>query len=303
MKKILLALLAVVFLFGSCEKEGNFTPKKRISTVYVQHEDGPKAIGEEYTWNGHKLASKKFYAEAIDAYFDDVELVPTYDGKRIVRMDEKISGDYVEYLYSGKLLTHLVYHSGEQQATATLDHTNGKITRIFFPKVGNTNASDKCIQKIMQMFLTPEDVQKIVRSRESNTKTLAVTDNEFLFYWDGDNVSQVTNKIYNQDGVPSSGFTVSYEYDDMTNPFSMNWEDFGAQLNITMDIACGHNMNLSKNNPTKITTTLSITLSEDDVYTQTEVCNITYEYDGKYPVKQIRKLEGGTDIYEYEYAN
>ena len=36
MKKLLLALVALTFLFSACNKEGVYTPKKKLSTVYYQ---------------------------------------------------------------------------------------------------------------------------------------------------------------------------------------------------------------------------------------------------------------------------
>ncbi|MCQ2283726.1 MAG: hypothetical protein MJZ57_02355 [Bacteroidales bacterium] len=303
MKKLLLALVALAFLFSACNKEGVYTPKKKLSAVYYQKAGSEqKDLYEDYLWDGNKLMRRISNGSLISQYFHNVELVPTYDGKRIVRVDEKISGEYVDYFYEGKLLTKLVYHAGNMTAEATVEHKDGKPTRVFFPKAKTT--SEDVTAKLMSVFVPQEQIQDMHKVLKQNSKSLSAVDAEVLWTWDGDNVVEVTSNLYNEDGTPVTNYVSRLTYDNNFNPYAISWADFGSESQIVQQSYGCTYFTLSKNNIVRIEHTNTITMSilPEPIVSQFAE-DITYEYDGKYPVKATRTEEGevtGTFYYEYK---
>ena len=303
MKKLLLALVALAFLFSACNKEGVYTPKKKLSTVYYQKAGSEqKDLYEEYLWNGNKLTSRISKGSLINQYFNDVELVPTYEGKRVVRVDEKVSGEYVDYFYDGKLLTKLVCHSGNMTAEATVEHKDGKLTRVFFPKAKTT--SEDVTAKLMSVFVPQEQIQDMHKVLKQNSKSLSAVDAEVLWTWDGDNVVEVTSNLYNEDGTPVTNYVSRLTYDNNFNPYAISWADFGSESQIAQQSYGCTYFTLSKNNIVRIehTNTITMSIMPEPIVSQFAE-DITYEYDGKYPVKATRTEEGevtGTFYYEYK---
>lgn len=303
MKKILLALVALTFLFCACNKEGVYSPKKKLSSVYYQKAGSEqKVLYEEFLWDGNKLTSKISKGSLISQYFKDVELIPTYDGKRIVRVDEKISGEYVDYYYDGKLLTKLVYHSGDKTAEASVEHKDGKITRVFFSTAIFT--SEVVTAKLMSVFVPQEQVQAIQKVLKKNAKALSAVDAEVLWNWDGDNVVEVVYNIYNDNGTPVTNYVSKLTYDNNLNPYAICWADFGSERQILQQSYGCTYFTISKNNVVRIEHTNTITMSFlPEPIVQQSVEEIAYEYDGKYPTKATRTEEGevtGTFYYEYK---
>lgn len=299
MKKLLLALVSVAFLFTACNKEGVYTPKKKISAVYYQKAgEDSKELLDIYHWNGKKLEAKMFRGSILSPYLHDFEVSPTYDGKRIVRVDETITGDYVDFVYDGKFLSKLVYHSGNTMKEATVEHKDGKISRIFFPAAQTTD--NPCAEKLLAMFFPQSNIINIGKILSRNSKSLSVVDVELLFTWDGDNVSKIVNSIL-MDGVAIVSETSKLSYDDKINPYAASWVDFGSEIQLTQNINGCRTLAMSKNNVTKIDYTGIIDLDfYDEPQVDAYVENIEYEYDGKYPVKATYKYENGnTDCYHY----
>ncbi len=304
MKKILLALVALTFLFSACNKEGVYTPKKKLSTVYYQKAGSEqKDLYEEYLWDGNKLMSRISKGSLISQFFDDVELVPTYDGKRIVRVDEKVSGEYVDYFYEGKLLTKLVYHSGEKTAEATIEHKDGKISRVFFPAAKATG--EDVIAKLMSVFVPQEQIQGIYKALKQNAKSLGGRDSEVLWTWNDDNVVEVEQNIYGDDGQIVLNYVSQLTYDNNLNPYAVCWADFGSESQIVQQSYGCTYFSMSKNNIVRIehTNTMGLSILTEPIVSQ-YVEEITYEYDGKYPVKATHTDEDGntTETYYYEYV-
>lgn len=293
MKKFVLALVALTFLFCSCNKEGVYNQKKKILSVdYQVVGDGPQELLEDYTWDGNKLKRKLFRGSVLSQFMDDVDLVPTYNGKRIVRVDEKISGEYVDYIYDGQLLSKLIYHSKDEVVNATVEHQNGKISRIFFKAKSKTNG-----EKLMKMLLPPSKIQMVSEQVEQATKNLNPIDYELLFTWKGDNVIKIEllNDRYKM--------VSELEYDNKLNPYAIDWVDFGSELQMFQNILDGQMLAMSKNNITKCYSEVITGFSsgEPRIGAYTELT--TYEYDGKYPVKATRTDEEGSyeEIFYYKY--
>lgn len=302
MKKLLLALVALTFLFSACNKEGVYTPKKKLSAVYYQKAGNEqKDLYEELQWDGNKLACRISKGSVVDIYFDDVELVPTYEGKRIVRVDEKISGEYVDYYYDGKLLTKLVYHSGDKTAEASIEHKDGKISRVFFPAAKATG--EDVTAKLMRAFVPQEQILAVQKVLKQNGKYLVGRAAEVVWTWNGDNVVKVSQSIFEDDGQVLLCYESELTHDNNLNPYAVCWADFGSESQIAQQSYGCTYFTLSKNNIVRIEHTNTIILPAMDPIIDQYVEEIAYEYDGKYPVKATRSQEGevtGTFYYEYK---
>lgn len=88
---------------------------------------------EIFHWDGNKLKCKMFRGTVLYPTTGvDYEITPTYKGNRIVRVDESSTGDYVEYLYDGKYLDKLVFHSGDDSVEATVEHKEVSFPEFTF---------------------------------------------------------------------------------------------------------------------------------------------------------------------------
>lgn len=103
-KHIPLALCAIVMLLlaASCEKEGVYSPGKRISKIYVDN-DSWKKLEQEWTWKGDLLQSVSYYGGMYELRFH-------YDGKQLVSITQ-LGGNNKYYLFhynkNGKKLDSL----------------------------------------------------------------------------------------------------------------------------------------------------------------------------------------------------
>lgn len=304
MKKSVLALVALTFLFSACNKDGVYAPKKKITAVYYQKAGSEqRELLESYHWDGNKLNCKLFRGGVHNPYSGiDYEITPTYDGKRIIRVDENYSGDYVDYQYNGKLLCKLIYHSGNDFVEAPVEHKDGKISKISIPA---KTISKDCLEKFLGIILPQNDIQYFNLLLQKAPKELSSIGAELLFSWDGDNVAECTFNLHFPEGITNKVVS-KYKYDDMKNPFHINWANFGTEIEIISNTNFCIGQTMSENNIVQIDNEITTLLSSGSTLINYNVINnISYEYDGKYPVKAIRTYEssGTKGTFYYEYLN
>lgn len=301
MKKLLLALVALTFLFSACNKEGVYAPKKKISTVYYQKTGSIyKKLLNEFFWNGNKLERRLYYGNILSQYIDSLDLVPTYNGNRIVRVDDNFSGEYTEFSYDGKYISKITYHSGDQIAEATVEHKDGKLSKIFVP-----GQDTKLSQKIMSLFLSQKELQTINKFSQENPKALPLPAYEFKFVWEGDNLVETSTTAFSRSGDIGLIYKSNFKHDDMANPFASNWSDLGNFHNFGQTIIDCRFTSLSKNNVIQIDHEYYIPLpSFGDTIVSTSTEYISYEYDGKYPITATYSDEDGKQVgtHYFEYV-
>ena len=118
------------------------------------------------------MKEKLFYASIVDGYLKNLDFVPTYEGKRVVRVDEKLSGEYVDYFYDGKFLTHLTYHFGDWVSEVDVEHKDGKISKISFHAdtlMGNGGA-----EKLLSKFVSQNEMNNVKTNLASKNKSKKV---------------------------------------------------------------------------------------------------------------------------------
>lgn len=151
--KLFTSILLLCFVMTACTKEGQYTPKKKISKVtftetfkmeeWTGNDWGNARIDtvcnflvQQWNWHGKRL-------ESIDYFNSNNQLEWThsftYDGKRI----SAISYDLYryEFVYDNDVLTAIEYYYGsEHTATCAIRHESGKITKLTFTELSNNAA-------------------------------------------------------------------------------------------------------------------------------------------------------------------
>lgn len=322
MKKALItmAVLAVAGIMASCQKDGAYSPKNKISKVYYEYDslvDGvsshtDKHLTEVWNWTDDKLDSiNHMYADGTDISY--VESY-TYDGKHISLVEQHYPG-YTEpfsktvFTYDGNKLTQVENFSGSYlTSTYTFTHKAGKISQIDVTYPSGSNYDYKSVPTVVRMMtaeVMPEEMMNkaFSRAKASTTRTLSIK----LSYL-GSNVSKVDySTIYTtvdngMETVETRTTTTKYEYDGKSNPY---YEMMGGLSPIY----------LSKNNVKKETYTSSESVTEDGElveetnYLKEHVTEYTYTYDGSKPTMQSGKrtevmgnrTDTYTKTYYYEY--
>ncbi|MCQ2271727.1 MAG: hypothetical protein MJZ72_02925 [Bacteroidales bacterium] len=291
MKKILLFLIAVamVMTFGSCHKEGKYSPSKKISKIYRESGyDGyfsGRYLSESWNWNKNQLQS--IYHHSSDgsiSYTEDF----TYTKGRISRVDHRYPSSSMSYYYSeftydgGKLSRMADYYNGQLESEFSFTYKNGKISTMNVTNYYSYYDKSETMPMVKSSFLSliiPELSDKIIenlyrlsnKSKGGNTYTYSIE-------WKGDNIS----KIKGADG--DEWAEIELTYDNKKNPF------YGF-LNSDFDEEC-----FSKNNITRETWT---EYDEGEMYNYSDT--YTYTYDGNWPISKRYQYgdEYGTTYYEY----
>lgn len=304
MKKtfLFLAFVCIAMLFSSCNKEGVFNPKKKISKIYTYDTytvngtttTTDKTLSEVWTWNKNIL-------EKIDHYGSNNEITGTttytYDKKRVVRIDESYQSMFsnyssrTEFIYDGKYLSEAkIYDGNELEATLKFTHQNGKISQIVFtgevvPEENGKSLRTRALQHILppQICKTLQQIEKKKQTKNagkgSETTTITLT-------WNKDNITKLAcvDEFYGE----RQEYSMEAEYDNYNNPF------YGL-FDTEMSFGGG---NLCKNNIVKQTWVFPY---EGDHSTDT----YQYTYEGRYPVSCTHTDpfydDTHTSTTEYEY--
>lgn len=297
MKKVLFAFVAMALLFSACEKEGVFSPKQKISKIYMGED---KKILYDYVWNGKLLDHETIYN--YDLLFDTkTTLTPVYDGKRVVCVNES-DGTYALYTYDHRWLTGITWKlaDGTTFSEGNVEHENNKISKIFTSGSSIENA-EKANIKLAQRILPKEVSEKFVTAYKKMSSAKLWMDVIYTFEWQGDNVSKLTCDLIDPgDKNVFLTFVCEYEYDNKLNPTCCAWSELSNQNTMMNTMPVGLDMNFSKNNFTKVTCTTNAGSMGTDV----TVSTYEYEYDGKYPVKRTCTSTNSidaVDILYYEY--
>lgn len=289
MKKILLFLIAVamVMTFGSCHKEGKYSPSKKISKIYKEsgypgYFSG-RYLSESWNWNKNQLQSIFHYNnDGSISYTDDF----TYKNGRISRVDRRYSWayNYMEFTYDGGKLSRMTeYYNGQLAGESSFTYKNGKISTMNETYYMHKDKTMPMVKSTFLSLIIPELSDRIVenlyrlsnKSKGNNTYT-------YSFEWNGDNISMIKY---------SYGYEweeVKFTYDNKKNPFygflsnDSNSENFAKYC--------------SKNNITRETWT-----EYDEGEMEIDTDTYTYTYNGNWPTSRRWQYgdEYGTTYYEY----
>lgn len=308
MKKtfLFLAFACIAMLFSSCNKEGVFNPKKKISKIYTSNSHTSNGnttldrwLQEEWTWNKNNTLAK------IDHHFGAYENTETYtydNKKRVVRIDGTTTNIWdnnytyhIEFKYNGKELSEAAYYDEDElQTKLVFTHEKGKISKIelFEMDMENMDKHIKALHSLLPEHLY-SNLEKMYKNRLSKSNAKGDATIIWELSWDKDNVSKAVCTAKWIEGYEKD--IMEYKYDNYNNPFY-------GYLSPEMGEYAGADY-FSKNNITQIKTQF-LTSNPDDEGS-TYISNYAYTYEGKYPISSSYTESSGqtstTYTTEYEY--
>lgn len=257
-------MVFAIFL-NSCDKDGVYNPKEKIKAIYEQSGDESKALIEEWTWQDNLLTKINYPTE------EGRTTVFQYEKEQLMKVieyNEGIESVNMNFTYDKNFLQKVeMFSDGKLLMDIAITHDKKKITKMIMTEyVGEGVYNQKSVQqtdviaRMMRFVVGKERAQNIAKILQRKTNQVITME----FTYDGDNV--ITEKTIS-DG--ETYLTVNYTYDEKLNPFydALYYGESGA-------------MALSKNNVVKETQTSTY---EDAPFTITY--NISYVYDGKFPVE------------------
>ena len=261
-----IALIAICAVMVSCNKEGQFNPKKKISKIsysnsykweyygdygWETEESGSSSyVGQIWNWNGKQLESIDYYDEdGILSYTEHY----TYKGKRLSTISWGGSGRY-ELLYDKGKLSSIEYYSGStREAIYTITRDGAKITKIHYASLGSKAAEARPLPT--WLFNLPVNDKRGLATLNNPKGSYSV---DYIFEWEGDNVKHYS--VVTSDGRVDYYYT----YDDKLSPWCGLWEVDEIDYPSIM----------SKNN---------VVRQEVKYDGDIEVYNVSYTYQGKFP--------------------
>jgi hypothetical protein len=264
----------VIFSMTTCNKEGVYKPKKKISKIYKQYGEGEKELSETWSWDKNKL-SRIEYDKSGFILFE-------YDKNHISKITSS-EGSYEEFVYDGSKLSKIKLYAANKEldGSYSFEHDGKKISKMtveeyyYDGKSKVAEASKKSFMRATLRFILPMQLSDaITLSTHKNRKADQEVDRYTVtFTWKGDNVEEMTNGYNNSQETE----TVSYTYDKKTNPYCDLFMEMGGVSA------------LSKNN---ILSERYSNSSNSNSYT----IDNSYTYEGNFP-KEQKGVFSATTIY------
>lgn len=303
MKKLLSVTLVLVMsvAFTSCQKNGVFNPKNKISKVFQQPENGSKALIEEWTWwnDGNTLTSVAYFINDTTvqkkAYY-------YYEKKQLVRIENTLDLSYVKITYNGdsqydKIETYDKFDRKLRSYAYTYD--GKKVSKIELTAYKNPSKSMEIDDVCFLSVFIPKEILEETNAQLMNPSPLKADGDIFISYalkFDGDNMSE-WKAINNNDPNKLMEMTYSYEsYDKNLNPYYASYPNVD---DMNAPAFCFY-----KNNPEKVTRSMVMNGGVPEIIT----FDYTYKYnDKKFPTEAIcTQMKDGikqaliTTYYEYK---
>lgn len=278
--KIAAFVFISAFLFSACEKEGQYLPKKKITRIEysttTSSKDG-KDIStlsevQDWVWNG-KLLQTITYKDGSGNQTGKLGIV--YDSKKRISQLQYSTSSYTEiynFFYDGKELKKIVV--GDDEYTFT--RTDGNIVEINVGTALSSEKNDAGTSFNPLQFVLPAEVANVIKA--SAAKGASV----YKLTWDGKNISHC-QAVSN--GVVAAKY--SWKYDEYINPF----RGLFGYSSLT-DMSELYSANNVVESVTEIPT-LSYQSSQQ----------YSYEYDGKFPVKQVWVTSSTFGLLETTHTN
>lgn len=280
-----LGALVLASMVSCSKKEGVYNPKKKIQRVYYSSTYTDKYLDEAWDWNGKKL-------EAINHYTSSGNLSWTenfsYDGSRLIRVDDYLGSEYTTYEYDGnKLKTVNYYYRNGLETTATYTYDGSKLSKMTITNYDSKSVRNGHLESAYMPFSTEvaEVLDKCIAKAGLHNQDREIEVMTYQFTWNGNNISKI---VVSQDANMA---TAILQYDDKNNPMQ-------GYLNLYSET--GESMVPILTRSTNNITQIVASDSDGD----SEVVNFTYQYDNdKYPTMLIQQYGSGNSqiITYYEY--
>ena len=300
------AALAILCLMSACsEKEGVYSPKKKIAKVYQAstyiygyHDDvsdswfydtnsSPKTLAEDWTWDGSKLSKITIYETGnVTSKGEVADIITfTYDGKQVTRIegyDQYMTISYDE----SKLKQVQIFDKEDNELEGAMEfvHDGKKITKI------NVTINDEDLvkspsamnlQKVLFRGILPtiDQADRVVAAMDKVVKSNGTKAQRTIpveLTWTGDNVTGISMNLM---GMTMSG---TYVFDNKNNPYQ------NFLFSIIGMMEDGSMIVFNKNNVTKAVMKTQMPFMGQTL-TKTEEHNYSYTYDGSWPLTRTMK--------------
>ena len=275
----------LVFAFTtSCTKEGVYTPSKKIRKVYHSTSSIDKYLSQSWEWNGKLLEYINYYSS--DGSLSWTENF-TYDGKRLIQVDNYLGSEYITYEYDGKKLKSANYFfSNSLGATIAYTYSDNKLEKMIITYYDYYMKHNGNLLKTILPLPSEvtETINKALDKVCADRQEKEVYTFTYQFTWSDTNVSKIEAT---EDGRI---ITANLQYDAKNNPFK-GFHDLNSDVE-SNPILC-----LSKNNVTR----MILVYSDGD----SEVQTYTYSYNSdNYPTMSIMRYADDDDyqsVYYYDY--
>lgn len=269
---VILAIALIAFAATSCQKEGQYKPTKKVSTLTVKQKD--KVIFVEFKWDKDKIVEQVEESNSISHV-----TTFSYDSKNRISEIKDYETRF-SYIYDGKYLSKIEqFLNNTLVCTYNVIHENGYITRIDYT-IFRRNKGEMDMNHIDPFFFLPSAVSQDMKASIQNSKSDA--DNYYIFTWNLKH--ELEEMLHAGNGVTRYNYT----YDNKNNPF------YGWLNTMSFDF----DFMFSKHNVVKKRIT---NISYGD---EKSVINYEYTYDGAYPTTQVALDENGiaqeTTIFTYK---
>ena len=254
--KTMVFIVISAFLFSSCEKEGQYLPKRKITRIESSYYIGENSTAfhngaQSFEWEGDLLRAMRWDDNVNWAEFE-------YDSqKRISKI--YTHSDYpivFQFIYEKKKLIKIEAETpeGEQLEEYTFKRSGNKIVEITITNVSSKANVGKVFNPLQ--FVLPIDVANcIIESKSKNPFEI------FRITWDGKNITECE-----QTGADNVTVMKNYwKYDNKTNPFK------GLPMDELQELYSANNVVESR---------IVYPDNTEQVY------EYSYEYDGEFPVKR-----------------
>ena len=266
----MMAVFAFAMVFTSCEKDGQYMPKKKITkiTYYHSHKVGDLIISttesERWTWGGDLLSY-------IDYYNSDGDRTGTllfrYDDDK--RLEEAESSTHnVKYDYANNHLEKIEIRSnatGKLHQKMEFGYKGGKLVSLEISSYNEKGDAPLTFNPLR--FFLPDQVSEVMMSKAATKGVI-----HYTITWSGKNIAEIAS-----DGPDR--YSAKLFYDDKVNPFK-------GFLNTNFDIDQTHSAN-------------NLVREESYVDGKFVVVEYDHEYNGKYPTKVKYQTESNTLVPGY----
>lgn len=278
--KTLLLVAVCALLFSSCEKEGQYLPKKKVSRI--THVTSSTIWGitttsvtgyQDWEWDG-KLLSKITLRNGDG----DMEgtVVPQYDSKKRVTALHCVSGsdiDDYKFTYEGKNLMKITRYSNDKDAVTeyTFRKEDKNVVEITVQGYAAKALDGTGINPLQ--FVLPSEVAELIKPADEKATTI------YKLTWDGKNLASMEEI---RSGVTYANY--NWAYDNGINPLKGLFSNGNGSLN-------GFEELYSANNVVEQRSVTHLTFADLEEHFKYE-----YEYEDNYPVKKTWQTTSSTGL-------
>lgn len=282
---LMVCVLAVTFT--SCQKDGVYKPKQKISKIYVQRDGHDKILTETWTWDKNLLSSITFEE-------DDYTVNFVYDGKQVSKM---VSGNQtVFFTYDGKQITNMTAKDGDTEyCSYTFKHDGNLIVGID-ARINNSYMKNARIIEAAFRMIEPQIAESQMAQIAYVAENQIKADYTYSDTYTYDHKNVITLKRHDSE---NKDYEYTYTYSDYLNPFYHMLS--GSEGDVV-------GLGLSKN------AVATYHYSDNVINTRVIDMEVTFpEVDGKLPLQETRVTKTthtvgtlqnnytSTDNYFYEY--